>query len=129
MKDKEVLDHLDDDLVSEILGMSPEEAMDGVSPDDIARMTANVSAAAAKVGRARLAQARAAVTADAKVVRPLGPRNGAKALHDARANDAAFDNRLTIAARTGGPDYEADRTGIEEDLEELREDEENGKRE
>lgn len=122
MKEKELLDLLDDDLVDAILEMSVEDALEGVTPEDLAQMTGNVSAAAAKVGRARLARSKAAA-ADAKFVRPAEPRYGAKALAEARANDAAFDKKLTLAARTGGPDFEADRVGIEEDLEELLEDE------
>ena len=40
-------------------------------------------------------------------------------LKAARAQDRSLDQKLTLAARSGGADYEADRPGIEEDLAEL----------
>ncbi|WP_157219147.1 hypothetical protein [Flavisphingomonas formosensis] len=128
MKDIDRLDRLDDDLVETILAMSPEEAMEGVNPDDLAAMTANVAAAGAKVGRARLARAKAAAQSDAGRPKPTGSTRSAEALKSIRANDAVFNERLTLAARGGGESYEADRASIEADLEELRQDEERGDR-
>jgi hypothetical protein len=128
MKEKERLERLDDDFVEAILAMTPEEAMDGIIAEDLASMRSRVSAAAAKVGRTRLARARTAAAADANRPRPSRSAQGAKALNDIRANDAAFNQRLTLAARNGGADYEEDRASIEADLEELRQDEERGDR-
>jgi hypothetical protein len=126
MTDRERLDRLDDDLIEAILAMSPEEAMEGITSEDLAKMRSNVSTAAAKVGRARLARAKEAAVADAKRPRPKDSARSAEELRQIRANDAAFNERLTLAARSGGPDYEADRANIEADLEELRQDEERG---
>jgi hypothetical protein len=126
MKDIERLDRLDDDLIETILAMSPEEAMEGITPDDLAAMTANVTTAGAKVGRARLARAKAAARSDAAKPKPTASTRSAETLQNIRANDAAFNERLTLAARSGGESYEADRASIEADLEELRQDEERG---
>lgn len=128
MKEMERLDRLDDDLIETILAMSPEGAMEGVTPEDLATMTANVAAAGVKVGQARLARAKAAARSDAGRPKPIGSACGAEALKNIRANDAVFNERLTLAARSGGEDYEADRASIEADLEELRQDEERGDR-
>jgi hypothetical protein len=120
MEDQEKLAKLQDAVVETILSMSPEEVMEDAAADDVASMKANLAAAIGKVGKERLARAKAAAVADARRPRPIGSAKGAEALREARANDATFDRKLTMAARTGGPDFEADREGIENDLEELR---------
>lgn len=126
MKEKERLDRLDDDLIETILAMTPEEAMEDITPEDLSAMRANISAANAMFGRRRLARAKVAAAADAMRPRPKATARSALALAEVRANDAAFNQKLTLAARKGGPDYDADRAGIEDDLEELRQDEERG---
>ena len=128
MRELEQLDRLDDDLIATILEMTPGEAMEGIGGEELAAMRSRVSAAAAEVGRARLARARNAAISDATRPKPKQTPHGAAALAEIRANDNAFDEKLTLAARSGGADYEADRAGIEADLEELREDEERGDR-
>ena len=120
MEDRKKLDRLHDAVIDSILSMSPEEAMEDTTPEDIEAMRAGLAKAAAKVGRSRLARAKAEAAADARRLRPSRSTGDAEALKQARANDDAFDKKLTLAARKGGPDFEADRAGIAEDLEELR---------
>ena len=128
MTEKDRLDRLDDDFVEAVLAMSSEEAMEGISADEIKAMRSRVSAAAGKLGRQRLANARAAMASEKGRPRPASNVQGAKALDEIRANDAAFNQKLTLAARNGGEGYEEDRASIEADLEELRQDEERGGR-
>lgn len=119
MEDKEKLDRLQNVVIEEFLAMSPAEVMEFTPPEDLESVKANLADAIAQVGRARLARAKAAATADALRPRVVGATSGADALRVVRANDADFDKKLTLAARKGGESYEADRAGIEEDLAEL----------
>lgn len=120
MDDLEKLERLQDAVVETILSMTPEEVKEEAAADDVASMKANLAVAIGKVGKERLTRAKAAAVADARRPRPVGSAKGAEALKEARANDATFDKKLTMAARTGGTDFEADRESIENDLEELR---------
>jgi hypothetical protein len=126
MNNKEKIDRLIDAVIEEFLTMSSEEVMEHTTPEDIDAVNASVTSATAKVGRARLARAKSAAAMDARRPRPVGSASGADALREARANDAAFDKKLTLAARKASAGYEADQTGIEEDLDELRRWEEDG---
>ncbi|WP_077145892.1 hypothetical protein [Sphingopyxis sp. KK2] len=120
MEDKKNLDRLHDVVIEEFLAMSPEEVMEFTTQEDLDSVKSNLEDAIAQVGRARLARAKAAAATDARRPRPVGSTGGGDALRAARANDADFDKKLTLAARKGGASYEADRVGIEEDLDELR---------
>ncbi|MEV5023485.1 hypothetical protein MRBLMA1_003368 [Sphingobium sp. LMA1-1-1.1] len=126
MDDKEKLERLQDVVVEEFLAMSPEEVMAFTTPEDLASIKSNLADAIAAAGRARLARAKAAAAKDARRPRLVGAAGGADALRQARANDADFDRKLTLAARKGSASYEADQSGIEEDLDELRRWEEDG---
>lgn len=126
MDHKEKLDRLHNVIIEEFMAMSPEEVIGYTSPEDLESVKSNLAAAIAEVGRTRLARAKAAAEADTRRPRPVGSTAGADALRNARANDADFDKKLTLAARKGGANYEADRMGIEEDLEELRRWDEDG---
>ena len=119
MEDKEKLDRLHDVVIVEFLAMLPEEVMDFTKPEDLESVKSNLADAVARVGRARLARAKAAVAEDARRPRLVGLTGGAEALRAARANDPEFDKKLSLAARKGGESYEADRASIEEDLDEL----------
>lgn len=120
MDDKEKLERLQDVVIEEFLAMSPEEVLARVTPEDLTSVKSNLATAIAKAGRARLAKAKLTAVADARRPRPVGSISGANALRQARAKDADFDKKLTLAARKGRASYEADQTGIEEDLDELR---------
>ena len=119
MEDKEKLGRLQNVVIEEFLAMSPEEAMEFTTPEDLEAVKSNLADAIAQVGRARLVRAKEAAATDARRPRPVGSIGGADALRAARANDPEFDKKLSLAARKGGASYEADRAGIEEDLDEL----------
>jgi len=125
MDDKEKLERLQDVVVEEFLAMSPEEVMEFTTPEDLESVKSNLAAAIAEAGRARLARAKVAAAADARRPRLVALTGGAE-LRLVRANDAVFDKKLTLAARKGSASYEADQTGIEEDLDELRRWDEDG---
>lgn len=126
MDEKEKFDRLLDAVIDEFLSMSPEEVMEHTTPEDMAAINASLSTAIGKAGRVRLARAKEAASADARRPRPVGSTGGAEALRQTRANDSDFDRKLTLAARKASAGYEADRNGIEEDLDELRRWEEDG---
>jgi len=126
MDDKEKLERLQDVVIEEFLAMSPEEVMGFTTPEDLESIKSNLADAIAAAGRARLARARAAAEKDARRPRLVGAAGGADALRQARGSDADFDRKLTLAARNGSASYEADQSGIEEDLDELRRWEEDG---
>ena len=126
MDDKGKLELLQDFFIEEFLAKSPEEVLEFTTPEDLESVKSNLAAAIAEAGRERLARAKEAALKDARRPRPVGSIGGAEALRQARANDADFDKKLTLAARKGSASYEADQAGIEEDLDELRRWEEDG---
>jgi hypothetical protein len=121
MNDKKKLAALDELVIAEILATSDAEALAAVSEAEVAEVQARFAAAKIAVGKSRMAKAKAAVAIGRAQPRSLsaGSARGAASLRTLRANDRAFDQRLTMAARNGGADVEADREGIEEDLAEL----------
>lgn len=128
MDDKERLDRLQDVVIEEFLAMSAAEVMGFTTTEALESVKSNLAAAIAEAGRARLARAKAAAEKDARRPRLVASTSGAEALRAARAKDSDFDKRLTLAARNGSASYEADKSGIEEDLDELRRWEEDGDR-
>lgn len=121
MDDKDKLALLDDLVLAEILAIPDDEILDGVTPGELEVLRQEVVAASIKAGKGRMADAKAslALARARPAVVSLDQARGAAALKAARTNDRALDRNLTLAARNGGADYEADRPGIEEDLAEL----------
>lgn len=121
MGDKDKLALLDDLVIAEILATPDEEVLKGADPAGIAATRARAAAAKRLVGRQRMAEAKAAMAierARPNVV-PLDLTKGAAALRSLRAQDRGLDQKLTLAARSGRDGAEADQGGIEEDLAEL----------
>ena len=121
MDDKDKLARLDDLVLAEILSMPDDEILAGVEPAKLDALRQEVATARVKAGKSRMASAKAslALARARPTVVPLDPARRAAATRDARTRDRTLDQGLTLAARNGGVDYEADRPGIEEDLAEL----------
>ena len=121
MDDKDKLALLDDLVIAEILATPDDVILAGVSPGQIDALRQEVTTARIRAGKGRMADAKAALAIDRArpVVVSLDQARRATALKSARAQDRTLDQKLTMAARSGGADYEADRPGIEEDLAEL----------
>ena len=121
MDDKGKLARLDDLVIAEILATPDHEIIARADLAEVEVVRAEIAAARTRAGKDRMAKAKVALAlahARPKVV-PLDHARGAAALSAARVSDRDLDRKLTLAARSGGPDYEADRPGIEEDLAEL----------
>jgi hypothetical protein len=132
MDDREKLSRLDDLVLAEILSTPDDVILAGVSPGKIDALRQEITTARIKAGKGRMADAKASLAIDRArpVVVSLDQARGAAALKAARGQDRTLDQKLTMAARSGGSDYEADRPGIEEDLAELEawDDEDRGER-
>ncbi|GJD30996.1 hypothetical protein PMNALOAF_2248 [Methylobacterium adhaesivum] len=132
MDDREKLSRLDDLLLAEILSTPDDVILAGIAPGKIDALRQEITTASIKAGKSRMADAKASLVIDRArpVVVSLDQARGAAALKAARAQDRTLDQKLTMAARSGGADYEADRPGIEEDLAELEawDDEDRGER-
>jgi hypothetical protein len=92
-----------------------------VSDDHVNEVRADFEKARALTGKARLAQAKSAVVlhrAGARIP-SIADASAAAELRALRQRDQNLDRKLTLAARSGGPNGEADAAGIEEDLAEL----------
>lgn len=121
MNDKEKLARLDDLVLAEILSGSDEAILAETGPEALKALRNEIATARIRAGKGRMADAKAslAIARARPAVVSLDEARGAKALKTARAQDRSLDQKLTLAARSGGADYEADRPGIEEDLAEL----------
>lgn len=132
MDDKDKLALLDDLVIAEILSTPDDVILAGIPPGRIDALRQEVTTARIRAGKGRMADAKAALALDRArpVVVSLDQARGATALKAVRAQDRTLDQKLTMAARSGGGDYEADRPGIEEDLAELEawDDEDRGER-
>jgi hypothetical protein len=112
---------LDDLVIAEILAMSEPELRQLVSDEHVSGVRADFEKARALTGKARLAQAKSAVVlhrAGARIPSIANERASAE-LRALRQRDQNFNRKLTLAARSGGPNGEADAASIEEDLAEL----------
>jgi hypothetical protein len=120
MNDKDKLAHLDDLVIADILSMSESELRSAVSEADVEAIKAGFEKAKTLLGKGKLGRAKAAVAsyqgANVVVLRRGTPTADLGSL---RREDREFDKKLTLAARNGGADVEADADGIEEDLAEL----------
>jgi hypothetical protein len=119
--DKDKLGRLDDLVIAEVAAAPDDEVLKVVGKEEIAHTRAAFATAKGLVGKSRMAQAKASVAIlRARPLPGVGnrPRGGA-ALRALRAQDTNLDNKLTMAARSGGASVEADEASIEEDLAEL----------
>jgi hypothetical protein len=121
MDEKGKLQQLDDAAIAEILAMSEDELLEVLGPNAADAMRADIGKAVRAAGKAKLAQARAAIAGQRRAVpasvgQGTAPRSELQAL---RRRDSAFDRKLTMAARGAAADVAADEPGIEDDLAEL----------
>jgi hypothetical protein len=121
MSDNEKLQKFDDLAIAEILSMSEPELRKQVSDEHINAVKADFEKARVLIGKAKLAQAKSAVVlhrVGAKIT-GIADAKAAAELRTLRQRDQNFDRKLTLAARNGDSNGEADAAGIEEDLAEL----------
>ena len=121
MSDKERVDRLDAAIIEEILGLSDAEATALVGEADVAASRQSLLRAKGMVGKLRLARAKADVAlhvAGAATARS-GPRTDGHRVQLLRKSDPVLDKKMTLAARSGSANVEADATSLDEDLTEL----------
>jgi hypothetical protein len=119
MSDKERVDRLDHAIIEEILGMSEAEAAALVGEADVAASRKNLAQAKGLVGKLRLARAKADVALHAAGAATTRPRTEGRRVNMLRKSDPALDKKMTLAARSGTADAEADAASLDEDLAEL----------
>jgi phenylpyruvate tautomerase PptA (4-oxalocrotonate tautomerase family) len=121
MNDKDRVDRLDSAMIKEILGLGDEEVAVLVSEVDIRASQQGLRQAKATLGKLRLARARTAVALHAAGAKPApsGRRSDGHRVLMLRRADPALDNKMTIAARSGKANAEADAASMDEDLSEL----------
>jgi hypothetical protein len=121
MNDKDRVDRLDKAMVEEILGLSDDEVATFVGKTDMEASRQGLDRAKATVGRLRLARAKTGVAlhaASAKTSRGDGRTDGRR-LQTLRSEDPGLDRKMTLAARSGKANAEADAATLDEDLGEL----------
>ena len=119
MGDKERVDRLDDAVIEEILRMSEAEAVVLVGEADVAASRESLSRAKGLVGKLRLARAKADVALHAAGAVTIRPRTDGRRVNMLRKSDPALDKKMTLAARSGTANVEADAASMDEDLAEL----------
>ena len=119
MSDKERVDRLDDAIIEDILGMSGAEAAALVGDADVAASRKSLAQAKGMVGKLRLARAKADVALDAAGAAAIRPRTDGQRVNTLRKSDPALDKKMTLAARSGTANAEADAASLDEDLAEL----------
>lgn len=123
MNDKDKLAALDGLVLAEILAMTGDELRQAIADDEVEVFRRAFEAAETAAGKQRLALAKADLAAyrsGAKIV-PMPSRGAGSGLSALRRHDAELDRKLTMAARNGKRDVEADAAGVDEDLAELEE--------
>lgn len=121
MSEKERVDRLDEAIIEEILGLSDSEAAALVGEDDVAASRKGLIRANGMVGKLRLARAKTDVAlhvAGAATARG-GMRADGQRVLSLRKSDPALDKKMTLAARSGSANAEADAASLDEDLAEL----------
>ena len=119
MSDKERVDRLDEAIIEEILGLREADAL--VSEADVAASRQSLLRAKGMVGKLRLARAKADVAlhvAGAATARS-GARTDGHRVQLLRKSDPVLDKKMTLAARSGNANVEADAASLDEDLTEL----------
>jgi hypothetical protein len=71
------------------------------------------------VGKLRLARAKADVALHAAGAATIRPRTDGRRVNTLRKSDPALDKKMTLAARSGTANAEADAVSLDEDLAEL----------
>ena len=121
MSEKERVDRLDDAVIEDMLGMSAAEAAELVSEAEVAASRQSLAQAKGMVGKLRLARAKtdaALHDAGAGTLGTLGKTDGRR-VDQLRKSDPALDKKMTLAARSGKANVEADAASMDEDLAEL----------
>lgn len=121
MTQKERVDRLDQAIIEEILGLTEAEASELVGEADVAASRKSLLRAKGAVGKLRLARAKTDVAlhvAGAATAR-RGIRTDGQRVQSLRRSDPALDKKMTLAARSGSANAEADAASLEEDLAEL----------
>ncbi|RXH35231.1 hypothetical protein XH84_05695 [Bradyrhizobium nanningense] len=121
MSEKERVDRLDEAIIEEILGLSDSEAAGLVGKDDVAASRKDLLRAKGMVGKLRLARAKTDVAlhvAGAATARS-GMRADGQRVLSLRKSDPVLDKKMTLAARSGRANAEADAASLDEDLAEL----------
>jgi hypothetical protein len=121
MSEKERVDRLDDAVIEDILGMSAAEAAELVSEAEVVASRQSLAQAKAMVGKLRLARAKtdaALHDAGAGTLGIAGKSDGRR-VDQLRKSDPALDKKMTLAARSGNANVEADAASMDEDLAEL----------
>jgi hypothetical protein len=121
MNDKDRVDRLDHVMIEEILGLSDEEVAALVSQTDIDASRQGLRRAKATVGKLRLARAKTDVALHTAGAKPAGGdrRADGQRVRTLREADPALDKKMTLAARSGKANADADAASLEEDLSEL----------
>jgi hypothetical protein len=114
MDDREKLRLLDDLVMEAILESSDAEALASLEPGDMQSIDEAVAMARRESPRRKMAQARAELAAQRARPRLAGPARIAPG-HPPTSRNAG----LTLAARGGGADHDADQASLDEDLAEL----------
>jgi hypothetical protein len=123
---QEKLWRLADALIDDVLSTSDEDILRELDEDDCAEalkaeITADIEAAKARLGKAKLAAARRAVSSERRTTRPqhrFTPQQARTRLSTAMAGSAAA-SRVTLAARHGGAVPDEDLEGLIEDASDL----------
>ncbi|MCD9824054.1 hypothetical protein [Bradyrhizobium japonicum] len=121
MSEKERVDRLDQGIIEEILGLSDSEATELVGKDDVAASRKNLVQAKGIAGKLRLVRAKTDVAlhvAGAATAR-IGMLTDGQRVLSLRKSDPVLDKKMTLAARSGRANAEADAASLDEDLAEL----------
>lgn len=121
MNDKDRVDRLDGVVIDEILGLDDAEVAALVNAAEIGASQQGLRQAKATVGKLRLARAKTGVALHAAGARKLagGQEPGGQRVQTLRKSDPVLDKKMTIAARSGKANADADAASMEEDLKEL----------
>ncbi len=114
MDDREKLRLLDDLFMEAILESSDAEALASLEPGDMYSIDEAVAMARRERPRRKMAQARAELAAQRARPRPAGPARVASG-----RSAIGEHTGLTLAARSGGTNHDADQASVDEDLAEL----------
>jgi len=121
MTEKEHVDRLDEATTEEILGLTDAEAAELVSESDVTASRKSLLQARGRVGKLRLARAKtdAALHVASAAIARGGPRTDGQRVQLLRKLDRVLDKKMTLAARSGSANAEADAASLDEDLAEL----------
>jgi len=121
MNDKDRVDRLDDAIIAEVLDLDQAELEDLVDASEVAAGRASLNRAMGAAGKLRLVQAKSEVAQYKSRPKSTGSTAASddSRVQDLRRYDRALDQKMTLAARSGTADAEADAASLDEDLAEL----------